>query len=79
MWIVGCLAIIYCIINVVYTLNWSPVYPGITWKNWNSLGVMIVGIIIYAMQYLIASFIYKKWKLPRIQNQSEYKKTNYYF
>lgn len=73
------LTTVYGCVNIFYTLNWEPVYPGITWDNAKSYLIMGVGFAIFYMQYYIATLIFQKWKLKRIEAQSSsYAKQSYY-
>jgi len=65
------LMVIYAIVNLIYTLSWSPVYPGLNWHNWNTLGVLVIMTLVFTMQYFLALFIYHKWKHPRIMRQKQ--------
>jgi hypothetical protein len=52
---------------MVYTLNYEPVYPGITFENVKTYVVLAIGSGIFFLQYGIATLLFNKWKLKRIE------------
>ncbi|KAL4465082.1 hypothetical protein ABPG73_022579 [Tetrahymena malaccensis] len=74
------LTFVYGLINMGYSLIWSPVYPGITWKNWQTYFIFGIGLVLFFLLSLLAQFIFKKWKVKNIEKLKEsYICQDYYF
>jgi hypothetical protein len=60
-------AIVYVGVNMVYSLIWDPIYPGITWKNVGSYLTLIGAVILFLAWFLVGFYFYSRYKIRKIK------------
>lgn len=64
------LAIIYSIINISFVVTTGEeIYPGISWDNFISYIITLIGLIILTLTFLLGEFVYKRWKRELIEQK----------
>ena len=64
------IGILYGVINCLYSLLATIIYPPIDWTSLLSYILMTVAYLLGVLMFFLGNLVFRKWKYPKIKRNS---------